>query len=84
VGHKNGTKTEDTPLILKDSKLSDSAAVMLAYCNDLINFAEVCLVYTWCVTQFQLEDAVKQKMVLNMKLEQDSMEGVDESEWVSH
>jgi hypothetical protein len=31
---------------------------------------------------FQLEDAMKQKLTLNLKLEQDSMEGVDECEWV--
>lgn len=32
---------------------------------------------------FQIQKSVSSKMEVNMKLEQDHMEGVDEREWVS-
>jgi hypothetical protein len=36
-----------------------------------------------CVSVMQIQRAVSNRMEVNMKLEQDEMEGVDEREWVS-
>lgn len=45
-------------------------------CKPIVSFT-----YAW-THFFQLERAIKDKLEINMTLEQDGMEGVDDEEWV--